>query len=170
MEKITNKDYITVNADGIFVGGKLATEYRGKTLIPVYLYLFKEYFLYLQQQKPNISSVHIMSSETAGNYAKTGKPSSKHGMYAWCRVKYKDRTMGNWVFVNEVRSAAYYLSVMVCLRSDADLRAAVLESEKDKTNFQEQIQDLDKRIATARKTLETLEQQRKMLLEQQKIR
>lgn len=168
MEKITNKDYITVNTNGIFVGGKPATEYRGETLMPVYH--IKEYFLYVQQQKTNISSVHIMLSETAGNYSKTGNPSSKHGIYAWCRVKYKDRTMGNWVFVNEIRSAAYCPSVMVCLRSDANLCASVLELEKDKTNFQEQIQDLDKRIATARKTLETLEHQRKMLLEQQKIR
>ena len=29
-EQITNKDYITINRDGVFVDGKPATKYHGK--------------------------------------------------------------------------------------------------------------------------------------------
>ena len=31
-EQITNKDYITINRDGVFVDGKPATKYHGKEI------------------------------------------------------------------------------------------------------------------------------------------
>ena len=63
-------------------------------------------FAGVQEQNPNITELHVLSSETSGGYAMVGNPSPEHGRYAWCRVKNNDGKLGGWVFSYAYESAA----------------------------------------------------------------
>ena len=103
MANIPDTAYITVNKDGIFVGGKPATTYRG---VKIYGISFvKDSFARIQKQNPNITELHVLSSKTSGGYATVGNPSPEHGRYAWCRVKNNDGKLGGWVFDEAYTSA-----------------------------------------------------------------
>ncbi len=135
MANIPNTKYITVKRGddaqvGIFVGGKPATEYRGVKIYDIdYV---KDAIAWIQEQNPNITELHVLSSKTSGGYATVGNPSPEHGRYAWCRVKNNDGKLGGWVFdyayasatncanycalgcANDVRgSAAFWRAVLV---------------------------------------------------------
>ena len=105
MADIPNTEYITVNANGIFVGGKPATHYRGVSIYDT-TYV-KDVFAWIQKQNPNITELHVLSSETSGYFATVGNPSSTHGRYVWCRVKNNDGKLGGWVFYYAYRFAPY---------------------------------------------------------------
>ncbi|MBP5485611.1 MAG: hypothetical protein J6Y07_02795 [Alphaproteobacteria bacterium] len=95
---IPNTEYITINANGIFVGGKPATHYRGEEIQSSDFAI--SIFGSIQREiNPNVQELHVLSSETRGHRAQTGKPSAKHGENAWYRVKFNDGT-SDWVFLS----------------------------------------------------------------------
>lgn len=135
MTDIPNTEYITINKNGIFVGGKPATTYRGEEIY--YADYTKEVLILVQEQNPNIAEFHIGAFATQGRYAKSGNPDWKPGLYAWCRVKYKNGNLGAWVFNGTYASAA--LCANYCafrcayfVRNDADFRAAVFGATIEK--------------------------------------
>lgn len=96
MTDIPNTEYITINADGIFVGGKPATHYCGEKI--VYPDIVIGIFGDIQRDNPNVQELHVLSSETGGRHAKPGNPSAKHGEHSWCRVKFNDGMVSNWFY------------------------------------------------------------------------
>ena len=150
MADVPNTAYITVKRDengavDVFVGGKPATTYRGVKIYDINY--VKNAFAWIQKQNPNITELHVLSSETSGGYAMVGNPSPEHGSNAWCRVKYKDGQFGGWVFALARTSAwdcayycayncAYYVRAdAVFRRADAAFRRAVLGTALDKKNW-----------------------------------
>lgn len=137
MADIPNTEYITVKANGIFVGGKPATTYRGKTIC--YSNDVRESFADIQILNETVAELHVLSSETRGEYAEPGNPSGKHGLNAWCRVKFENGNLGAWVFADTYSSAAVcarycaYLCAFGVCRNSA-FRAAVFGLANDKQN------------------------------------
>ena len=137
MTDIPNTEYITINKDGIFVGGKPATTYRGEPIR--YSNGVRESFADIQRLNKNVAELHVLSSETFGEYAKVGNPSGKHGPNAWCRVKFENGNLGAWVFGYTHGSAAdcaddcaYCCAFYVHY---ADFRSAVFDAvDKEKTS------------------------------------
>ena len=95
MANIPNTEYITINKNGIFVGGKPATHYRGQEIF--WIDNVRKRFASIQKLNKNVMEFHVLSSETRGKYAKAGNPSSEHGQNAWCRVAFQDGTLGTWM-------------------------------------------------------------------------
>ena len=100
MIDIPNTQYITINKDGIFVGGKPATKYRGQSIL--WLKDMPKYFAEIQKLNKDVAELHVLSSETAV----VGNPSGKRGPYAWCRVVFNDGSVGAWVFKDDEYSSA----------------------------------------------------------------
>ena len=144
MANIPNTEYITVNANGIFVGGKPATTYRGqKTYDTDYVKYNTDYmkkvFAWMQKQNPEIEEFHIGAFKTRGERAKPGNPNGVFGPNAWCRVKFKNGKLGAWVFRYTSGSAAScaYACANDCaydVRDYASFRSAVLGAVIDKQN------------------------------------
>ena len=139
MVDIPNTEYITINKDGVFVGGKPATTYRG---VKIYgINYVQDALAWIQEQNPNITELHVLSSETSGYFATVGNPSSTRGRYAWCRVKMTDGTIGGWVFANAYSSAPNCAincagSCAARVRAGAAFRRAVLGTALDKQNVE----------------------------------
>lgn len=128
MTDISNTEYITINKDGIFVGGKPATTYRGKHIYC--LNAVRDYFSGIQRLNKNVAELYVLSSATRGEYAVTGNPSCKSGPNVWCRVLLSDGRLGVWVFAYTSSSAANcaYNCARICadlVRHNADFRSAV---------------------------------------------
>lgn len=104
MTDIPNTEYITINKDGIFVGGKPATTYRGEEILS--LNGVRKKFADIQILNETVAELHALSSETSGEYAKVGNPSGNHGQNEWCRVKFNNGYIGSWVFISKSSSAA----------------------------------------------------------------
>ena len=144
MTDIPNTEYITINKDGIFVGGKPATHYRGEEIYDIRY--IKRRFSDIQKLNPDVAELHVLSSETFGKYAKVGNPSGSHSRNAWCRVKFNDGRIASWVFGHTYSSAvscagycAYNCAYFV--RESADFRSAVLGfAAIDKQNTKTAIQ------------------------------
>lgn len=137
MANIPNTEYITVKANGIFVGGKPATTYRGEYICG--MQDVKNMFAWMQEQNPNITEFHIGAFVTLGEYAKPGNPDGAFGPNAWCRVKYKNGKLGAWVFNNAYGSAAYcaHFCAFRCayyVRNSSAFRAAVFGVANEKQN------------------------------------
>ena len=96
MTDIPNTEYITINKDGVFVGGKPATIYRGENI--KFIHDIKANFVAMQKQNPEVQELYAGAFETKGEYAKPGIPSGKFGPYAWYRAKLSDGRLGPWVF------------------------------------------------------------------------
>ena len=104
MADIKNTNYITVNKDGIFIGGAPAKTYRCHNI-----YLLEdtnEGFARLQAKNSNLMELHAMTSKTIGKYCTPGNPVAQHGPTAWGRAKFVDGHMGPWVFI-ETREHMY---------------------------------------------------------------
>ena len=135
MTDIPNTEYITINKDGIFVGGKPATTYRGET---IHYSNVRESFADIQLNK-NVAELHVLSSETHGKCAEPGNPSGKHGPNTWCRVKFENGNLGAWVFYGMAYSAAECARACAkrCayrVRANESFRSAVLGAiDKQKT-------------------------------------
>ena len=137
MADISNTEYITVNADGISVGGKPATTYRVARIYNADK--VKKYFAWMQEQNPNITEIHIGAFVTPGKYAKPGNPDGIFGPNGWCRVKYKNGNLAEWVFYNTYGAAAdcAYSCAYNCaslVRDHASFRSAVFGAANDKQN------------------------------------
>lgn len=98
MAELENNTYLTITKNGMRLGNKNVTKYQGKEInCKTTIEMF---FEDIQRRKSqNISEVHVLSSETPGEYAKPGDPSGKTGPYVWCRIKYKDGKNLNGFFV-----------------------------------------------------------------------
>ena len=157
MTDIKNTEYITINKDGIFVGGKPATRYHGEKIYNIEY--VKEIFAWMQEQNPEIEEFHIGAFATRGKYAKVGNPSGAFGPNAWCRVKKKGSSSASWVFNRTYDSApdcadlcAYYCASNV--RGNADFRSAVFGSATDKGNTKnDNVQSVSKKPKTPKKPL-----------------
>lgn len=137
MTDIPNTEYITINKDGIFVGGKPTTKYRGETIR--YSNVMRVSFADIQRLNKNVAELHVLSSETFGEYTKVGNPSGNHGRTAWCRVKFENGNLGAWVFLDAHGSAAncaYYCAIRCAygIRNLALFRSAVFGATINKTN------------------------------------
>jgi hypothetical protein len=102
MTYIRNTKYITINKDGVFVGGKPATHYRGVKMGSDSWE--RESFYVIQARYPNVMEIHVLSSKTCGVYAKAGNPSAETGPNVWCRVKFTSGHIGSWVLRNKFES------------------------------------------------------------------
>lgn len=135
MANIPNTEYITVKRDengqvGIFVGGKPATHYRGETIR--YSNAVRESFADIQRLNKNVAELHVLSSETRGEYVEPGNPSGKHGPNTWCRVKFENGNLGAWVFSGTIGSTAGYAygcayAGAYFVRAHASFRSAVFD-------------------------------------------
>ena len=147
MADIPNTKYITVKrnkngAVGVFVGGKPATHYRGQEIYDINY--VKDTFAGIQEQNPNITELHVLSSNTSGEFAMVGNPSSTPGRYAWCRVKNNDGKLGGWVFDYAYASAtncANYCALGCAsdVRGSAAFWRAVLGTAFDKKNWRNRV-------------------------------
>lgn len=95
MNDIPSTEYITINKTGVFIDTNKTTKYRGKQIH--FRKMLKEIFVILQRENPELECVQVITSETSGKQGDVNTPSSKHGVYVWCRVGYKNGTFGPWV-------------------------------------------------------------------------
>lgn len=157
MTDIKNTEYITINKDGIFVGGKPAETYRGEKIWNIDF--VKRVFAWMQEQNPEIEEFHIGAFATRGEYAEVGNPSGEFGPNAWCRVKKKGSSASPWVFSNMLSSAANCARDCArhCARNVRDyasFRDAVLGSAIDKGNTKnDNVQSVSKKSKTPKKPL-----------------
>lgn len=133
---ITNKDFITITADDVLVGGESVREYNGEKIynfyhLPAY---FKEIRDDVAEKGIKLLEIHCLQSSTDGEYAKTGNPiPDKNGCSAWCRCVWEkdgEKHIGAWVFSSTYGSAANCASRCAgnCasyVRNDASFRSAV---------------------------------------------
>ena len=143
MANISKFQYITINANGISVGGKPATTYRGEEIL--LLNDVRKNFADIQRLNETVAELHVLSSETSGEYAEPGNPSGKHGPNAWCRVKFNDGKIASWVFNYTYSSAAAFCAAFCAsscaydVRNNADFRSAVfglIDKRNTKTAIQ----------------------------------
>lgn len=133
---IPNTEYITINANGIFVGGKPSTHYRGEKIKSSDLAI--SIFGSLQREiNPNVQELHVLSSETRGHRAQTGKPSAEPGENAWYRVKFNDGTISDWVYLSSQGSGPSCARICAYICADAarhyrDFRPVILPSKSEK--------------------------------------
>ena len=121
MTDMPNTEYITINKDGVFVGGKPATKYRGEKI--QMLNQVKTYFSYLQMESPEVQEIHVGAFEAGGIYANPGNPSKVLGPNVWCRIKLFDGRLSPWIFDSAINSAsdcASYCALLGCLSVQCD--------------------------------------------------
>ena len=129
MTYIRNTKYITINKDGVFVGGKPATHYRGVKMASDSWE--RESFCAIQARYPKVMEIHVLSSKTCGVYAKAGNPSAETGPNVWCRVKFTNGHIGSWVLRNKFESGNNFCAencLYVCMAElclEEDFRNAV---------------------------------------------
>lgn len=125
-------DYITVNANNIYVAGKPATKYRGKRIL--WIQDIKENFIGLQKKHPQIKALHVISTETSPqNYSDTGKISQNIGHYVYCRTELNNGEISDWVCggsyhfkISSVLLCAFCCAVRMC--SDENFCTNVLKT------------------------------------------
>lgn len=105
---IHDNDYITINENGIFIGGVPTLFYRdSKLLYPEKaIQEFKEVKdLVKTKNNLDVSEVHGLSSETQigdrGSIGDKGNPGPNHGSWLWYRVKFKDGELSPWVYASD---------------------------------------------------------------------
>jgi len=106
---ITNKDYITITENGVTVGGKPTTTYRGEDIWCVRSLpkIFKDIQQTVKEEYGAAPiEMRVMSSETGGEYAKPGNPSPKHGKNAWGQFVFANGIETRWVFTHSHSSAS----------------------------------------------------------------
>ena len=88
-KKITNKDYIAINRNGVFVGNQRATRYQGKPIAQ--LDKVENIFAIADSQGSIEMScmleIRVMLSDTKGKAFEAGKPiPAKDGAYVWIQA------------------------------------------------------------------------------------
>ncbi len=157
MSNVPNTEYITVNKNGVFVGGKPATTYHGEKIWNIDE--VKMVFAWMQKQNPEIDEFHIGAFESLGGDAKPGNPDGAFGPNAWCRVKKKGSFRAPWVFNGTFSSAADCANYCAdycasCIRLHASFQSAVLGSAIDKGNTKnDNAQSVSKKPKTPKKPL-----------------
>ena len=132
----TDKDYITITADNVLVGGESVREYNGEKIynyyhLPAY---FKEIRDDVAEKGIKLLEIHCLQSSTDGEYTEKGNPTpDKNGCSAWCRCVWEkdgEKHIGVWVFNYTLGSAADCAAYCadrcaVYVRYNAGFRAAV---------------------------------------------
>ena len=97
---IDTKDYITISATGVTVGGRVSDEYRNAKIKDVEL--LPKYFRDIQSHlhsmfHKKLVQINVLSSETEGKYRDicNTDPSPKHGKYFYMRLVFEDG-MTHW--------------------------------------------------------------------------
>lgn len=108
MPDMPKTEYITINTNGIFIGGKPATTYRGATI--GYPESIHKNFQNLQKHYPNIQEMHFLTSKTTGEFYKTGNPVAEKGDNLWARVAFNDGYVAPWVLVSINYTHDFYIS------------------------------------------------------------
>ena len=154
VNKITNKDYIEITADGVTVGGKPAKTYRGEQIWCVGSLSadFREIQKIFQREYGAAPiAMRVMSSETRGKCAKIGNPSPKHGNNAWVSFVFANGIETRWVFAFSASSAsdcAYYCAYRCGdgVRALSGFRSGVFGPHADA--IKQQLQQTEKTNAT----------------------
>ena len=108
MLAVPNTEYVTIKSDGIFIGDKPATTYRGVNMgFPESI---KTKFQTLQKQYPNIKEIRFLTSKTTGEYNKPGNPIAKNGNNLWACVVFNDGYIAPWVLVSINYTYDFYIS------------------------------------------------------------
>ena len=108
MPDISNTEYITINTNGILVGGKPATMYRGTAIgFPESI---QKKFQNIQNRYPNIQEMRFLTSKTTGEFYKTGNPVAEKGANLWARVAFNDGYVAPWVLVSINYTHDFYIS------------------------------------------------------------
>ena len=120
MSDIPNTEYITVKADGVFVGGKPATHYRGVEI--GYRKSININFRNILKQYPNIQEMRFLTSKTGGKYHANGNPVAENGSNAWACVKFNDGYVSPWTLISEYYPYDFFVGHELCqkLRLMAD--------------------------------------------------
>lgn len=96
MMDIPNTEYVTINKEGIFVGGKPATRYHGYEMLA--LDKARKDFAKIQKIYTYVEELHIGAFQgIKPAYATPGNPTGKSGLHAWCRAKFRNGDLGDWV-------------------------------------------------------------------------
>jgi len=132
----TYTEYITLNKDGCFIGGRPADRYRSELILTKKDYVVSAFTGPLH--KLGVQEIHALTSKTRGTDLKPGKPSGKHGKNIWCRITMIDGTTGKWIHLSKVYSAraAAMFCVKVCIDFVWDLGEILLpkQPQLEKTN------------------------------------
>ena len=128
MTDIPNTEYITIDKDGLFVGGFHATHYRGMKIAQTDN--VKRFFNSIKQANPSVRELHIGSFDTRGKYAEIGNPSGKPGVKTWCRAMFSDGKVGNWVFLRGITPSFSAYACCCFVGLTPSFNAAVLEKNK----------------------------------------
>ena len=94
---MTDNDYITINENGVFVGGQPATQYRGVNIVERGLAIvrFKDIKRRAKEKyNREVSEIHCLTSESWGHYEVSPLP--KPGDNYWYRLKFADGTLSRW--------------------------------------------------------------------------
>ena len=138
-DNITNKDYITITDTKVMVGGEETTKYRGENILnvkslPSYLKDIQNIVKWEYGIAP--TEMHVLSSKTTGNYARSGTPSATHGPNAWVRFMLANGRQTPWVFRYSSSSAS--ICAGYCgtdcgntVRNASDFRSGVFRSVAD---------------------------------------
>lgn len=116
--EIPDTEYVTINEDDVYVGGKVARQYNGEDIYRPYLCVayFKEARDIIRKEYGyELLALHCLQSSTEGEWAKTGNPTpDKDGIYSWVRAVYKNKegfvVSSLWAFGYDRGSAAYCAS------------------------------------------------------------
>ena len=163
MVYIPNTEYITINENGFFIGGKKVigernynkekpTLFHGHTIYATESFAsgfirFDDWFKSVQSRIPDIEEIHAGAFDTTGERNKQGFPSGKIGANLWCRIKLKgkDATYNPWVF----RETSYAVGSCVSnaglycvkqLTNEPDFASAVLQAANTDSKKLEQQQ------------------------------
>jgi len=103
---IHDNDYITINENGIFIGGVPTLFYRDSKIIypEEAIETFKKIKnLVKTRNNLDVSEVHALSSETpvAGSFGGVGDPKPNHGRWLWYRVKFNDGSLSPWAYATD---------------------------------------------------------------------
>ncbi|MBR4891816.1 MAG: hypothetical protein IKZ34_01370 [Alphaproteobacteria bacterium] len=108
MTNIPNTEFLTIKSDGFFVGGQLATQYRGVKIGGCET--IQNSFKKIQEKYPNVQEVRVLTSETNGEYGKTGNPVAENGDNAWASIKFNDGYASPWNLISKNCKYDYFVS------------------------------------------------------------
>ena len=95
---MTDLDYVTIKATGVFIGNKPTTSYRGQELYPSLVRDGMRGFEILHNNY-SFTELHCLASETPGKFDTVGAPSEKTGQHIWARAKLSNNIVTPWVYV-----------------------------------------------------------------------
>lgn len=116
MEYIPDTEYITINKNGFFIGGKKVighnnveklkpTKFHGHEIRAMDAFGddFDSWFEYARKKIPTLEEIHSGAFDTKGERYQIGQPSGKLGKTVWCRIKLngKDATNNPWVLYSD---------------------------------------------------------------------